>query len=255
MDISLNHLIVTLFIALAGAGLFVLTRRVQQGRKVGLRPHSGYSALQKQVGRSVESGQRMHVSLGRGNLSGPAAVSSVAALTMLDHLAEGSCASDMPPVVTAGDGTLLIAGQDQVRQAYHQAHRQAEYRASVVQFQASETFPLVLGVGVNHVLNSERLGNNILTGRFGAEIALMTEAGERAQMEQLISSDDPVALAIAYPVTTQVIIGEDHLAAGAFLQRHPAQLASLQLQDILRLLVAGTILLTTFWGIIAAFAR
>lgn len=252
VQMELSNLLILLFIALVGAGLFVLARRVQKGATVQLRPHIGYNALQKQVGRAVESGQRMHISLGRGNLASATNASSAAALIMLDQLAEGSCASSMPPTITTGDGTMLLAGQDHLREAFTQARRATEFQPGLVQLQASETFPIAYAAGVNHVIHRETPGSNVLIGRFGAEIALMTEAGEREQADQLISTDDPTALAIAYPVTAQLMIGEEHLAAGAYVQGKPAHIASLQLQDFLRWLVALALLLATFYSIITA---
>ena len=251
---NINNLFILIFIALAGAGLLVLTQRVKKGSKVGLRPHSGFMALKKQVGYAIESGQRMHISLGRGNLAGSSNPSSVAALTILDHLAESSCASGMPPVVTMGDGTLLVAGQDNLRQVYIKAHRASEFKPGMVEFQAGDTFPLAYAAGVTHILNREGVGSNILAGRFGSEIALITEAAERTQAEQLISSDDPIALALAYPLAEALIMGEEHLAAGAYLQGKPAQLASLQLQDILRLLAAIAIIVATLLALITGMA-
>ena len=247
---ELTNLFVLIFIVLASAGLFVLTSRAKKNGQMGLRPHRGYIALHKQVGRAVESGQPLHISLGRGSLAGPANPSSVAALTLLTHLAEGSCASGMPPTVTTGDGTLMLAAQDRLRQAYHQAHRAQEFNLALVQNQSGDTFLLVYVVGVTNLLHQKSIGSNVLTGRYGSEIALITEAGERIQAEQIVSSDDPIALAIAYPSTDELIIGEEHLAAGAYVQNQPVQLASLQLQDILRLLVILAIILAAFVGFI-----
>lgn len=249
---ELTTLAILFFIILTGAGLMALTYRTQKGGAVKLRPHPGYLTLQKQVGQAVESGQPIHISLGRGSLSGRANPTSVAALTILNHLAEGSCANGMPPTVTTGDGTLLLAGQDQLRQVYHQAHRPAEYQPGMVQFQASSSDPITYAAGTSQVVNQQAWGGNILIGQFGQEIPLIIEAGSRAQAEQIISTDDPVALALAYPSAHALIIGEEHLAAGAYLNGQPAQLASLQLQDILRLLIIIAILLATLMGLLVS---
>lgn len=49
-------------------------------------------------------------------------------------------------------------------------------------------------------------------------------------------------MAAAAPVTDNLMIGEEMLAAPAYMQGKPAQLASLQLQDIVRILISLTIL-------------
>jgi hypothetical protein len=81
-----------------------------------------------------------------------------------------------------------------------------------------------------------------LVGRFGQEIAIMAEAGTRENMPQVLGSDDPVALALATAVTDDVLIGEELLAAGAYLEGTTSQLAALRVQDLLRLLIAVSIL-------------
>jgi hypothetical protein len=92
-------------------------------------------------------------------------------------------------------------------------------------------------------MNRGDLGSNVLLGRFGSEIAIMAEAGQRLGLEQVIGSDDPQAMAIGLVVTDTVLIGEELFAAGAYLQSRPAFLASLQLQDVLRVAVIVILLL------------
>jgi hypothetical protein len=70
----------------------------------------------------------------------------------------------------------------------------------------------------------------------------MAEAAARQGITQVIGSDDPVALALASAVTDDVLVGEELLAAGAYLEGSAPQLAALQAQDLLRLLVIFTIL-------------
>ena len=71
----------------------------------------------------------------------------------------------------------------------------------------------------------------------------MTEAGERKRLEQIVASDDPLALAVGVVATDQVLIGEEFFAAGAYLRQEPAFLASLHLQDVLRVAAIVGILL------------
>lgn len=70
----------------------------------------------------------------------------------------------------------------------------------------------------------------------------MTEAANRRRVAQVVGSDDPVALAVATAATGNVLIGEEMLVAGAYLQGRRSQLASVQLQDILRWIVALAVL-------------
>lgn len=238
-----SSLLVLLVAAGALALLVFFLRRLKMGEEVALRPLKGYEALQTQSGRAIESGRRVHFAMGRASLIGPANPTSIAALHALDHLAEDSCASGMPPLVSVNEGTLLPAAQDSLRDAYNQAGRPADFSLGAAQFVAAETFPMTYAAGVTDLIQNEGVGGNVVMGRLGGELAIITEAAGRADMDQVIGSDDPLALAVASSVTDNLLIGEEMLAAGAYLQEEPAQIASLQVQDVLRLVITLAILL------------
>jgi hypothetical protein len=242
MDV-VNLLIVFIIILFTAALLYLFARRLRAGYRPGLRPLPAYAVLSNQVGRAVESGRRVHFAAGRASLIGPAAPTSVAALKALDYLAQDGCPSGVPPLATVGEGTLLPAAQDSLRFGYAQAARPGDFSPQMVQFLAAEAFPMAYAAGVTEVIHRGGIGSNIMMGRFGSEVAIITEAATRARVEQVIGSDDPVALGVAAAVTENVLIGEELLASGAYLEGQPAQVASLQTQDLLRLLVGGAILL------------
>jgi hypothetical protein len=228
---------------LAGAVLFLLTRRIQAGQQVGLRPVRGFQSLTGQVGRAVESGRRVHFSLGRAALNSAASPTSLAALAALDYLARDGCASDVPPIVTVGDGTLLPAAQDQLRGAYSRAGRAGDFSNTMAEFVAPESSPMSYAAGVSYTVQHSNVGSNLLMGHFGPEIGVILEAAGRENTDQIVGSDDPTALAVGAAMSDDLLIGEELFAAGAYLTGSPSQIASLQLQDILRLIVVTAVFL------------
>lgn len=237
------NILALLIAILVGAVLFLLTRRIQAGQEVGLRPLRGFQTLNSQVGRAVESGRRVHFGLGRGGLNSTTSPTSLAALAALEHIAQDGCASDVPPLVTVGDGTLLPAAQDQLRGAYNEANRGGDFSNIMVEFVASGASPMSYAAGVSDTVQHSNSGSNLLMGHFGAEIGIILEAAGRKDMDQIVGSDDPVALALGRAMSDDVLIGEELFAAGAYLNGSPSQIASLQVQDILRLFVVAAILL------------
>ena len=249
MDIE--SIVAVLLITVVGAILLHWLRfQVSSGRSVGLRPLPGYIALKKQSGRAVESGRGAHFSLGRASLVSKASPASIAALTALDYLTEDGCASDVPPLTTSGDGTLMLAAQDSLRGAFNSAGRPGEYKPSLARFLAGSEFAEAYAAGASDVVNSEKLGSNLLLGRFGPEVAIIAEAGERKQLQQVIGSDDPTAMALAVTATDKVLLGEELFVAGAYLQGDPAQVASLQLQDVMRVIAIVGILLAAIFNLV-----
>lgn len=234
--------------------LALFTRAQQRGHLIALRPLSPYQVLQDQIGQAVESGRQLHVTLGQAGLTGAASPTSIAALTVLDTLAKDGCANATPPLVTVGEGTLLPAAQDSLLHAYNEAQFTSGFQPGAAQFIAADTDPFTYAAGVTSVMHQGNVSNSIAVGRFGTEMALITAAAARTNAEQVIGADDPIALALAHAVTDKVLIGEELLAAGAYLQGGPSQLASVRVQDFLRLLITLIILGLAFYQLFTAFS-
>jgi hypothetical protein len=194
------------------------------------------------MGEAIESGRQLHISLGQASLMGTASATSVAAVQVLSRLAQDGCASGAPPLATVGEGTLLPIAQNSLRQAYVEAGRPDEYKHDSAQFVAADTAPYAFAGGIASVVQQNNASGNVLVGRFGPEIAIAAEAGVRQNIDQVIGTDDPSALAVATAVTNSILIGEELFAAGAYVEGSPSQIASLQVQDILRVIVSLTIL-------------
>ena len=251
MTASMTTALITIaVIVILAILLFLLTRRIQAETAFPLRALKGYAGLRNQIGRSIESGSQMHVTLGQASLVSSASPTSVASLSMLDYLAKDSCANATPPLATVGEGTLLPAAQASLYHAYKQAGNTDQFDTTAAQFIASEHDAIAYSGGINSLIHQEKVTSNIVVGRLGAELAIITEAADRKGIEQVVGSDDPTALALATAVTDDVLIGEELLASGAYLQGEPVQLATLQLQDILRWIIALIILITALLQII-----
>ncbi|UCG23587.1 MAG: hypothetical protein JSW55_15795 [Chloroflexota bacterium] len=237
-------IVAVLLIAITGAILlFWFTRRHRQGWNIAIRTIDSYRVLREQGDKAVETGRMVHLSLGQADLAGQSNPAGIAALETLDYLAEIGAQSDTPPLATIGDGALYLAAQDSQRTALRQSGRSRSFSPNMAQFIAGREFTMSYAAGVSNVVNQGNLGSNLLFGRFGSEIAIVTEAGERKELEQIVGTDDPLAMAVGVAATDSVLIAEEFLAAGAYLSQEPAFLASLHLQDVLRVAAIVIILL------------
>jgi len=246
----MTPIIVLAVLLVLGVLLFLLTRSVQAGRMPVLRPLTSYEGLQGQIGRAIESGRQLHLTLGQASLVGRANPTSVSAAAVLDSLAKDGCANGTPPLVTVGEGTLLPLAQGSLQHALTEAGRPGDFDLSLTQFVAPETDPFAYGAGVAVLLQQQRVASNIMVGRFGPELAIMAEAANRQNIEQVIGTDDPTALAVAVAAADDVLIGEELFATSAYLEGSASQIASLQLQDILRWIVVLFILGTAVFQLV-----
>lgn len=235
----------TIIILLAATLMLLALRRLRSGVRYSLRPLAGYTVVGEQIGRAVESGSQLHVTLGRAPLPGVNGPTSVAALEVLAHLARESGESGISPRVTVGEATLLPAAQGEVYRAQSAGEVTAEFATDDVQFLAASEFPMAYAAGVTNSLHHDEVAGNVAVGRFGVEVAIIAEAARREELSQIIGTDDPTAMALATLYTDNVLWGEELFTAAAYLEGRMEQLASVRAQDILRWLVAGGILLFT----------
>lgn len=231
---SLVALAVLIALALA---LFLLTRRLPPAGK---RPLPSTHTLKHQAAHSIESGRPIQINLGRASLIAHHSATSLAALHILDYLTRSSHRST-PPNTNIGEATLLPAATVSLRRS----------RAPLTPtFLASEANPLAYASGTLSEAAHTPPTAFVTVGHHGAELALLGYAAQQQEMTHLIGSDNPEGLAVALTATPQPLIGEDLLAAAAYLDGQPHQIASLYLQDIARWLLAGLLLLTALYRLI-----
>ena len=195
--------------------------------------------LRQAIGRVVEDGTRLHVSLGRGALATPQSASALAGLTLLRHLAELTSAGDKPPIATSGEAALAILSQDTLQMG-SQASAQGAYDPTAGRL--TGLTPFSYAAGAIPTIRDENISTNILIGNFGVEAALLADAAERANTFTLGSSDNLTAQAVLFASAQEALIGEELFAAGAYVNARPIHYASLTAQDILRWLIIGVIL-------------
>ncbi len=202
------------------------------------REIAAFTRLRHAVGRVVEDGTRLHVSLGRGALATPQSASALAGLALLRRLAELTSAGDQPPIATSGDAALAILSQDTL-QTGAQVSAQGAYDPTAGRL--TGLTPFSYAAGALPVIRDENISTNVLIGNFGVEAALLVEAAERANTFTLAASDNLTAQAVLYASAQEPLLGEELYAAGAYVDSGRLHSASLTVQDILRWLIIAVI--------------
>jgi len=241
--IELIGFVIILISAALVLGLATLRRKSPPA----FREIPAYTRLRQAIGRVVEDGTRLHVSLGRGGLITPQSASAMAGLTLLRRLAELTSAGDQPPIVTSGDASLAILSQDTLQTA-SQASAQGVYDPSAGRL--TGLTPFSYAAGAIPAIRDENISTNVLMGNFGVEAALLTDAAERANTFTLAASDNLAAQAVLYASAQEPLIGEELYAAGAYMDAGPVHTASLTVQDILRWLIIAAILLGALFQLV-----
>jgi hypothetical protein len=229
-----------LFVVVFFVLMVVLTIRSRGQSRRTLREIAAFTRLRRGVGLAVESGQRLHLSLGNGGIFGQGGSATLVSLTLLQRLARAASISDRPPVASSGEATASLLAQDTLRSAYRAAGADGQYNPSASEL--TGLTPFSFAAGALPVIYDQQVSANILIGSFGSEAALIADAAERTGSLSLGGSDNPTGQAILYATVQESLVGEELYAAGAYLQAGPAHQASVQVQDILRWILIGLML-------------
>jgi hypothetical protein len=223
--------------------ILFFSRWVRAGNNVYLRRIRSLDGLLHLVSRAVESGQKIHISLGTGRLTDTTTATTLAGLAVLDSIAERGCGSGAAPIVTVADPMVLHAAQDSLRQAFNRSGRPKEFSNNQVELVAPQ--PVIYAQGASMHLHPKETAANLMIGSFGTEALLLAEPGAQRNITQVAGTDDPQAMATLIAAVDSPVIGEEIYAISAYLNRKPAHLASLKAQDIMRVGVIALIVIAT----------
>jgi len=229
---------VLLFAILIIGFMFLAGRK--RSRPAVFREIEAFHSLPQTVSQAVETGRRLHISLGSGSIGGTDTASALAGLTVLDQVSAVATVSDRPPVVTTADGVAALLAQDVLKQVYTRQNALNHYDPASAR--VAGLSPLSFGAALSTMIKDESVADTILIGSVGQEAVLLTEAGTRANLTTLAGSDDPATQALLFAAADHPLIGEDMFAGGGYIGRLPAHVASLQVQDVVRALIGLTIL-------------
>lgn len=205
-----------------------------------LREIPAFTKLGGAIGRAVESGKRLHLSLGWGGVYDIRGASGLVGLSVVERIARLASVSDRPPVVTSGEGTLGILSQDSLRAVSRTIGAAQQF--NLLQGRVSGLTPFSYAAGALPIIHDEQVSATILTGHFGSEVALISDASERQEGFTLAGSDSLPAQAVVVVTAEAPLIGEELYAAGAYVNAGPLHASSLRAQDIFRWVLVGVIL-------------
>lgn len=237
---SISILLGIAVLLLFGALQILYTVRFTAGRRPRFRAISVFNALHGQMGRAIESGKALHVSIGTGGISGEDTATTLAGVSIVEYLAGEAAASGIAPVITTGDPTALLLAQDTLRRPLARQGDLSGYQPLSARLLALT--PTQYAAATMDYLAHDHVSANIMVGGFGPEIGLIEHETGKQELSQLTGAADARALALMTVSHENVLIGEEIYAAKAYLQARPQHLASLRAQDVLRwLIVIGVI--------------
>lgn len=236
--------VIVLFVGLIIFFLFI----EEDDKEKKFRPIPAYDKIKQEINIAVEDGTQLHISLGRGGITGPESASALAGLSILKQVIEKSSVCDHPPVASTGNAVISILAQDTIR---------GTSKAISVSEQGRNPSGELVGVtpfsyaaGTLTIIRDDNVSANVHTGWLGNEVAWLTTAGERQSSPTIAGTAGLPGQAIIYASASDPLIGEDLFVGGAYLGAGKVHEASISAQDVVRwiivILIIGSVLLNIF---------
>ncbi|MBN1401301.1 MAG: hypothetical protein JXA74_10725 [Anaerolineae bacterium] len=231
---------------------FILfTLRARHGHRFTLRSIRAYEEIEQLASQAAESGQPLHVSLGRGQIGSESTPEALMGLGVFHYVCRSAAQYDQAVFASLGDPTLLGVAQGMLQRARQEAGFPEHYTGRQISFYGPDPFAYAAGTRAEIAQHGPLA--NLLVGHWEAEGLWLSEASRQEGVRQLGGTSDPAASALLYTSLEHVVVGEDLFAAGGYLGR-VAHVGSLAAQDLVRILVmlsivAGVILASLgYWG-------
>jgi hypothetical protein len=207
----------------------------------GLRLIPAIQRIKRSMATAVESGKRIHISLGNAPLTEQSAAASYVALNAMKKSVRMATLGDRPLVATSGDGPLSLLTRNGLEFAYRERNASDQYEISQGRLTGLTRFSYL--AGTLSVIRHDNVYANLLMGDLGPESLLMRQAVVRSNGKLLCATSAIPAQAVFFAESEDTLIGEDVFAVAGYLQEDRGQHAGFWVQDILRWVIIGTLLI------------
>jgi len=232
-----SRLGVLVIAALFCGAVLLYIQRAKKGGELFIREIPGLEAVDDAVGRATEMGRPVLFVPGIELVT---EVGTLAALTILGHVAKRVARHGTPLHVPCADPIVMATAQEIVKASYAEVGRPDEYDPSRVAYLTYDQFGYT--AGVNGMMLRDRPEAVFLIGTFYAESLILAETGHSIGAIQIAGTKETSQLPFFVAACDYTLIGEELFAASSYLSREPVMLGSLKGQDLTKLWIVYVII-------------
>ena len=229
------------------AFVLVFIQRAKGGSELFIRKIPGLEAVDDAVGRATEMGRPVLYVPGIETVS---EVGTLAALTILGHVAKRVAVHGTPLEVPVADPIVMATAQEIVKNAYAEVGQSDRYDESKIAYLTYDQFGYT--AGVDGIMVRERPEAVFLLGTFYAESLILAETGHAIGAIQIAGTKETSQLPFFVAACDYTLIGEELFAASSYLSREPVMLGSLKGQDLAKMLIVYVIVFAFVVGTVGA---
>ncbi len=237
-------LVVTLFFCVV---VLFFIQRAKGGAELFIRKIPGLEAVDDAVGRATEMGRPVLFVPGIETVS---EVGTLAALTILGHVAKRVATHGTRLEVPVADPIVMTTAQEIVKAAYAEVGQLDTYDPNSVAYLTYDQFGYT--AGVDGIMVRERPEAVFLLGTFYAESLILAETGHAIGAIQIAGTKETSQLPFFVAACDYTLIGEELFAASSYLSREPVMLGSLKGQDLTKMVIVYAIVFAFVVGTVGA---
>ena len=226
-------------ILLVSITIYYYIDRARSGEEIYLRTIPGLKALEEAVGRATEMGKSVLFVPGISDLD---QVETITGLNILCHVAEHTAKYEASLNVPVSKSIVMEAARDICKESYLKSGRPDLYSDDMVHYISDEQF--AYAAGVNGIMEREKPAACFYLGKFYAESLILAETGNSIGAIQIAGTGSMAQIPFFVTACDYTLIGEEFFTASAYLSKKPELLGSIKGQDIVKLMVMATMVLT-----------
>ena len=226
---------------------FILAAR--RGRPMKVRRIAALEAIKDAVGRATEMGRSILFVPGIQDMDN---IQTVAGLTVLGNVSRTAAEYDAAIEVPTSRSLVMEAAREAVQASYLAAGRADAYNADAIRYITDEQFGFVAYVSGRMV--REKPAACFYMGCFFAESLILAETGNSIGAIQIAGTAESSQLPFFVAACDYTLIGEEFMAASAYLSGEPDQIGSLKGQDVAKAIAAIIIIIGVVLATGAAIA-
>lgn len=243
---STTQFLTIIILLLALVTTVIVTQFVRRRRGLYiLREIAAFQHLPRMIGEAIESNRPVHVSLGSATIGAENTLVALGATELLYQVTRRAVIGTAAPIFTVGDASALSLAQDTLRRAYASRGLVKNTPISSARWYPGGGNGLAYAAALTATLVDDKVGANVLAGRFGTELALIGYAAARRNQSFVATSSQLEGQAVAWVMSDEALIGEEVFAGGAYMGDSSSQVASVVTTDVLRWLLILGILIPT----------
>ena len=227
-------------IFILGSTLIYNIRYAESGGEVYLRPIPGLKAVEEAVGRSTEMGRPVLYVPGIQDMD---QVETVAGVVVLGHVARMTAQYETSLNVAVARSIVMKAAREACRESYTVEGRPDMFSEDMVHYLTDDQF--AYAAGVNGIMVREKPAACLYMGKFYAESLILAETGNSIGAIQIAGTASQAQIPFFVTACDYTLIGEEFFAASAYLSQKPELVGGVMGQDMIKLAVIVSIILST----------